>query len=244
MLSRLARIANLLARQGGIHARQATAFYASGKLPGQETTFHFKGKEHPYFLHRYNHTWLAERTVEIPLARAWLEERKRQHPGGHVLEVGNVLSHYGSVEHEVVDLYEQAHSVINQDIATYQPAEPSRRYHAILAISTLEHVGEGEPDPAIRAAHVQRAQLNLANLLAAGGELFATLPLGVETPFRAEIEQAALGQPSFFTQVAFLRRLDVTNNWAEATWHEVKDLTYDRPFPAANALALCWRQAA
>lgn len=243
MIQRLARMANLLTRQGGIHARQAVSFYTFGKLSGQKANFAFEGREYPYFLHRYNHTWLAERTVEIPLARTWLEQQQRRQPEGHVLEVGHVLAHYQPVEHDVVDLYEQAEDVINQDIADFRPTEPSRRYHAILSISTLEHIGENEADTAKRAAHVQRAQLNLAHLLSAGGELLATLPLGVATPLRSEIEQAALGQPSFFTRVAFLRRLDANNNWLEATWEEVQDAAYDHPYPAANALALCWRQA-
>lgn len=241
MLSRLARIAQILTRQGAVHARQATAYYATGKLPGQKSTFHFEGGEHPYFLHRYNHAWLAERTVEIPLARAWYQSQAQRQPNGRVLEVGNVLSHYEPVTHEILDLYERAPGVINQDIADYQPADSSQRFAAILSISTLEHIGENESDPAKRAAHVQRAQLNLARLLDADGELFATIPLGVETPFRSEIEQAALGQPSFFTRVAFLRRIDSANNWQAATWDEVNDSAYDTPYPAANAIALCWR---
>ena len=53
--------------------------------------FRFDGAELPYFYHRYNRTWLSERAVEIPLAFEWL----RRAAGARVLEVGNVMAHYG-----------------------------------------------------------------------------------------------------------------------------------------------------
>ena len=46
------------------------------------------------FDHPYNTTILNERAVEIPVVMAWLY---RGDPLGDVLEVGNVLQHYGDV---------------------------------------------------------------------------------------------------------------------------------------------------
>ena len=67
-------------------------------------SFSYAGRTHPLFHHPYHYTWLNERAVEVPVFRALVAG---QAPA-HVLEVGNVLSHYGPVGHEVVDRYERA----------------------------------------------------------------------------------------------------------------------------------------
>ena len=64
-------------------------------------------------MHDYHYTWLNERAVEVALALDLLE----RHPGASVLEVGNVLGHYVPFEHTVVDKYEQAPGVLNEDVA-------------------------------------------------------------------------------------------------------------------------------
>ena len=58
-----------------------------------------------------------------------------------ILEVGNILSHYFSVNHDIVDKYEKDVDVINQDIIDYHP---NKKYDLIVSISSLEHVGEDE----------------------------------------------------------------------------------------------------
>lgn len=58
-----------------------------------------------------------------------------------MLEVGNVLSHYFPIHHDIVDKYEVCPGVINQDIADFLPQE---KYDLILSISTVEHVGWDE----------------------------------------------------------------------------------------------------
>lgn len=69
-----------------------------------------------------------------------------------MLEVGDVLSHYFPIHHDVVDKYQVAPGVINQDIAEFIPPE---RYDLILSISTPEDVGwdetPREPDKLLRA---------------------------------------------------------------------------------------------
>ena len=72
-----------------------------GTLAGK--AFSMNGQEYPYFVHPYNRTWANERAVEIPVVRSFLEESQ----GKRVLEVGNVLSHYGPVTHQVLDKYER-----------------------------------------------------------------------------------------------------------------------------------------
>ena len=90
-----------------------------------------------YLVHNYNRTWLNERAVEVPIIFHVIA----RWPGRRMLELGNVLSHYGSVAHDVLDKYEVGEHVINQDVVEYQP---SARYDMIVSISTLEHVGWDE----------------------------------------------------------------------------------------------------
>src|SRR3954469_21710129 len=71
-------------------------------------TFRYKGEELPYLYHRYNMTWASERCVEAPIGRWWAG---RFDPAT-VLEVGNVLSHYGPVQHQILDKFETGKGVI------------------------------------------------------------------------------------------------------------------------------------
>jgi hypothetical protein len=81
--------------------------------------------------------------------------------------VGNVLSHYFSVNHDVVDKYEKAEGVINRDIIDFHP---SKEYDLIISISTLEHVGWDEDISDHKILHdpskILRAIENLRGLLA------------------------------------------------------------------------------
>jgi hypothetical protein len=62
--------------------------------------FFFNGKKYDYFIHPV--TWRNERTVEIPIV---LEILNRYNTS-NVLEVGNVLSYYSKVDHDIVDKYD------------------------------------------------------------------------------------------------------------------------------------------
>jgi hypothetical protein len=62
-------------------------------------TFIFNGQKYYYFYHRHNVVWKNERTVEIPII--WPVIKKNSHK--NILEVGNVLSHYFSISHDVLD---------------------------------------------------------------------------------------------------------------------------------------------
>ncbi len=79
-------------------------------------SFTFQGKTYPNFYHRYNIPWKNERTVEIPIVRDIIKDIEED----RILEVGNVLSHYFYVEHDVVDKYEKAEGVINEDVVNFK----------------------------------------------------------------------------------------------------------------------------
>jgi len=145
---------------------QARAEHAWHQLRGPYT-FVVDGVPHTQLVHLYNRTWRNERAVEIPLAKAFLDQRP-----GPVLELGNVLANYGRTGHVVVDKYEQHTGVLNIDIVDF---DPGVRFERIVALSTLEHVGwDEEPrDP----AKIPRTVRHLRRLLLPSGRLLVTCPL-------------------------------------------------------------------
>lgn len=125
------------------------------------------GVEYDRLVHLHNRTWTNERAVEVPLARSFLAANP-----GPILEVGNVMAHYGEIRATVVDKYEQSPDVLNVDVVDYAPIES---YGAILCISTLEHIGwDEEPRDPLK---ISRAVLHLRRLLAPTGRMLITCPL-------------------------------------------------------------------
>ncbi len=173
---------------------------------------------HPFILDN-------ERTVEIPIALREVERR----PGARILEVGNVLGAYADFPHVVVDKYERAAGVLNVDIVDYRPDAP---FDLILCISTLEHVGwdetPREPGKVLRALEAMRG------MLAPGGELLVTMPLGYNTEVDALLEAGALP----FTKRRFLRRVSRDNRWREAEWAEVRGAKFGSPYACGNAIVV------
>lgn len=133
--------------------------------------FEYEGERLHYLADSYNTTWLNERTVEVPIALKYVDPVLAR--GGLVLEVGNVLSHYGRSGHTVVDKYEVAPGVVNADIMEF---DPPQKFDLVISISTIEHVGwderPREPEKAIAA--IER----LRQFVAPGGELVVTIPPG------------------------------------------------------------------
>jgi SAM-dependent methyltransferase len=184
------------------------------RLSGRPSSFTFRGKPYRSFWHRYNATWRNERAAEIPIARSFLAGI----PPDKVLEIGNVLSHYGPISHEVVDKYEQAEGIRNEDVCDFKS---ERKYALILSISTLEHVGwdEGPRDE----TKVLRAFENLQSLLAPGGRLVVTFPLGYNPSLDRMIEERRIS----FTERVYLKRKPRRNEWSEVSAAEVRHPQYD-----------------
>jgi SAM-dependent methyltransferase len=189
--------------------------------------FAFGGRTYPYFNHRYNVTWLNERRVEIPIARAVLAER----PGARVLEVGNVLSHYDpSLRHPAVDKYEKASrpNLFAEDAETFAQGAP---YDLILSISTLEHVGWDESPR--DEGKIARTLRHLRGLLAPGGSLFFTAPVGYSPPLDRAIDSG-----EGIAELRCLRRTNALNEWEESDWASIRNLKFHSPYPFANGLVL------
>lgn len=185
------------------------ALYYLHRARWASATFTFQGKAYPYWLHKYNHTWRNEREVEVPIV--W--DAVQQARGKRILEVGNVLSHYFPVAHDVVDKYEVAPGVLNEDVVDYTPKAP---YDLIVSISTLEHVGWDETPR--EPGKVGRALDNLRACLAPGGRALLTMPIG----YNPEVDQLARGDDPRLTRRHYLKRVSSSNDWVESDWNGVK----------------------
>lgn len=174
-------------------------------------TFSYRGHPLTEFHHPSGRTWLTERAVEIPVARAFLASLP---PGARVMEVGNVLGRYGTSGHLVVDRYERAPGVVNADAVDYRPDVPP---DAILAISTLEHVGWDEPVRDVGKA--ERTLRHLQGLLAPGGRMLVTIPLG----YHPALDVLALGGQSGAVHTEVVRRR------RDGAWETVSDAALTRP---------------
>ena len=112
--------------------------YLSVRYLRPEKYFTYNGKKYQYLISRYNYSWKNERTVEVPLIYYHVLKVKKNK---NILEIGNVLSHYYKIDHDIVDKYEKAPGVINEDVVKFKS---NKKYDLIIAISTLEHVGWDE----------------------------------------------------------------------------------------------------
>jgi len=189
-------------------------------------TFGYDGAEIPYLRHAYNYTWLNERAVEVPLAARVLAAAG---PSARVLEIGNVLGHYQPVTHTVVDKYEQSPGVHNVDVVDIQLPGP---FDLILAISTLEHVGldEDVQDP----GKPGRAIAHLTSLLAPGGRLWCTFPVGYNAALDDGLRADRLG----FDRLTALRRTGRDNRWEQLPVTDVWGISYDWLLYTAQAVVV------
>lgn len=208
------------------YARAAGVWLASAHRRGQPT-FEFDGETYPYFRHPYNVTWLNERRVEIPIMQALLAH----HRDAHILEIGNVLSHYDKgLRHAVVDRYERPRreNAYAEDAETFAQGSP---YDLIVSISTFEHIGRDEApqdDDKIR-----RTVLHLRDLLAPDGSVVFTAPIGYSRPLDRLVDEA-----EGFNERRCLRRVNAKNEWIEADWSEVRETKFHHPYPFANAIVV------
>lgn len=94
----------------------------------------YKNKDIKYFDHPYNTTRQNERTVEVPLAKLFLESHL------DLIEIGCVTPYYFTrYDHKVYDLTDGHLRAINLDALTLDVKGKN-----VLSISTIEHFGEDE----------------------------------------------------------------------------------------------------
>jgi len=172
------------------------------RLFDKSRTFIFEGQNLNYFNHRYNTTWNNERVIEIPI----ICNMMKKNLDDDFLEIGNVLPHYFHIDHDVVDKYEKADGVINEDVVDFQT---SKYYKLIVSISTLEHVGWDEKprDP----EKIFEAFDNLKKHLAPGGKFVVTIPLGHNSALDNYLETGRIE----FTESYYLKRISRSNKWIQ-----------------------------
>jgi SAM-dependent methyltransferase len=170
--------------------------------------FNFGGKTYRYFYHPYNHTWVNERAVEIPIVRESVLQNRT------VLEIGNVLKHYYPFEHDVVDKYENGRGIVNQDVVDFSLG---KKYDLIISISTMEHVGWDEE---VKDRYkIPKSIENLKRHLNDNGKIVITVPLKYN-PFLDELIVKGA-----FSNIRFLKR-EPLGVWHEVSLGEVKDASY------------------
>jgi SAM-dependent methyltransferase len=188
--------------------------------------FTYNSRFHFFFAHPYNVTWANERCVEIPVFANIIKKVKDYDA---VLEVGNVLTHYGmDYGQNIVDLFEKHPRVINDDILNYNP---SYKYDLIVSISTLEHIGK---DDELRPEKALEALDHLKSLLAPGGRLIASIPLGYNTIVDGWLNWE-------FDRVDYMQSLGHFY-WRQLNKCDLRPIVYDQR--GANTVAFCYYQRA
>ncbi|MCK9409938.1 MAG: hypothetical protein M0R68_12480 [Bacteroidetes bacterium] len=194
-------------------------------------TYTVKGTVRNGFIHLYNNTFTNERCVEIPIICNLAKIDTST--GDDVLEVGNVLSHYFPLSHDIVDKFEKGNNVINTDIVEYSP---KKQYRAIVSISTFEHIGFD--DDVIDQNKVIEAFNHAKTLLQQDGIVAITMPIGYNPHITQHLETNAFG----FSEMIFLKRIS-KKQWIETSLSDVKNIKYDSPFPRGNAIVVgIWRK--
>jgi hypothetical protein len=169
-------------------------------------------------------TWAAERAVEIPIARSYLDA----HPGAKVLEVGNVLPHYYPSHYDVVDKFERGPHIINADIVDF---EPPTRYDLILSISTFEHIGFDDEASGSSGEKILAALANCRRLLSERGLLVITVPTGYNPDLDQMIRDGSLGASAENLLCRTGQR-----QWRPCSKDEALSCRYRSPYPYANGL--------
>lgn len=206
-----------------LHEVKVSLLFTGYRLFKPGRTITFEGKTYPYLYRRYNLTCQNERAIEIPI----FQDLVKGYAPGQILEIGNVLAHYMPVHHTVVDKYEVAPGVLNQDVVAYRPG---RTYDLIIAISTLEHVGWDEPshDP----EKLLPAIANLRSLLSPQGKLVVSMPIG----YNPAVDRLAQAPNGLFSQVGYLKRMTRDNVWKQAAMQDIVGERYNSRIPTATAI--------
>jgi len=195
------------------------------KLFKSRRTFVFQNKQYYYFYHEYNNTWKNERSIEIPI----LWDILKEHKGKEILEIGNVLSHYFEVDYDIVDKYEIAPNVINQDILDFNPA---RKYDLIIAISTLEHIGHDEIPK--ESQKFIKAIEKIKSLRKTDGIIIITFPIGLNP----ELDKAFYNGNIDFRNYYCFKRITGDNIWIETDCRKIKKSKINSPYSDANGLII------
>jgi hypothetical protein len=197
-------------------------FYPITLYKKLKPTFKFNGKLYQYYLDKSDAA-TSERTVELPIAMDFYNSNKTT----SFLEIGNTLNmHVKGLNHTVVDKYETAKGILNDDIADYNP---KKKFKLIMSISTMEHVGfDEEPkDP----KKIKKSMENILSLLDKDGKLLITAPIGYNPAIDEYVKSTKLTK-------RFMIKISSMNTWLEADENEAMKHTYNYRYKRDNAIVI------
>lgn len=184
--------------------------------------FLFRGTSFKHFDHEYNNAALNLRSIEVPIIRRYLADKRRR-----ILEIGNVLSHYQQTTWPIIDIEEKGERVHNVDVMAY---EPKKAFDLIVSISTLEHIGQGKYARHTAPVPLKRIVQHIRGMLTPDGVFAATVPIGYNEMVDRAIREDATGAD----HVWYAHRID-GNEWEQCD----KDTAMNtQPGRWANAMAL------
>lgn len=181
------------------------------------------GTEVPLSYSSLNWLWRHERCIELGLGRYAVALRRPE----DVLEVGNVLSSAGHFGHTVVDKYEKAPGVINEDIVDFTPG---RRYGLVVCVSTLEHIGWDEEPQDPEKARV--ALRNISDLVTERGDMLVTIPVG----YHRRLEDHCVSTDAPFDDVCLLVKQSRLARWQPQPIEARNGIRYGAPYACGNAI--------
>jgi len=243
-------------------AGQIESLLFEEKMSKWTRTFTFKGKELYYNRIRFNNP--TERAVEISVAFDFIANLTNPQK---ILEIGNVLSHYenslseniGIRTRRIVDKFEIDLGVENQDLMSLPSAE---KYDAIVSISSVEHVGQGDDPSGGYGEQAQTRDLEaplkaiakIYDLLALDGKALITVPFGKLTDAEWYIQFSKeyldvlwkkYGIPKDAIAANYLKLIDRETAddkhymlWKEVDVRELSESEYGWPLSQANSIAV------
>lgn len=192
------------------------------KAIGKRDCFEFNGRKIPNFYSLCNHTFRNERCIEIPVILDYLYGNSSK----DILEIGNVLSHYNRIEHDIVDKYEKGNNIISIDVLDYFP---NKLYDLIFSISTLEHIGFDDSNyggtqanPLDSGEKILLAYNRLKMLLKPNGLLIFTVPLGYNSYLDNYIRQEKFDLSDCF----YYKKISEKPEWKQVNWSDVDGLPF------------------
>ncbi|MHA1979289.1 MAG: hypothetical protein ACW98I_20475 [Candidatus Hodarchaeales archaeon] len=206
--------------------------------------FSFNGAKFEYFYHSYNNQRLTERTIEIPLIKNYWKifNPKR------VLEIGNVTNHYYTEFSEfftpkiVVDKYEKAIGVINEDINSFSSES---QFDLVFSISTFEHLDSDRGrNPSYNkggsklSSYAADALAHITNnLLGEGGQFIITAPLGYSEEFDQTVLPQKLEEILNVKKIEYYYMKKISEiEWEQTSHNDSIDSKYNYPLPGVNSL--------
>jgi SAM-dependent methyltransferase len=187
--------------------------------------FKFHGNTYRYLFHPYVTTWRNERAFVIPII--WDIVKKSREQEKRILEVGNVLSYYFKVDHDILDKYDTMDGVINEDVVDFNPL---KQYDVIICIFTLSSVeGHNDKDP----NKVLRAINNLNRLLAPGGQMVAVVELG----YNPEMDKLLKSGELRFDKHYYLKQIS-GYRWKEVDGLDFNEVKYVKSIPSPNRVVI------